>query len=171
MRKELDREYLAKARVDLDKAKESYRNSIDKKKDIRNRFGSIGQEMKSSHNVILFSHFALEAYINKIGHDYLDPNIWENLSDISMRKKYSLIPLLITGKKFDKKRGIKQLTNWRNDLVHYKDFDLKEPVPHDSGTDVPGIYDIIKFKNAEKAYNCAKSIIDKLEKFLEENKK
>jgi len=132
-------------------------------------------ERNNSQIAIIFSVFALEAHINKIGHDNLHPDIWDALERKRTEDKWFLFPKLITGNKFEVEeqllKDFRNIIKLRDYLVHFKDYDYKELFPHPCGRNVIGIYELVNTINAELASNIAIKMITKLNEFLKENKK
>ncbi len=131
----------------------------------------IAQERHASLYSIMLSVFSLEAHINMIGHDFLEPKVWEEYQRRSnVIDKWILFPLFIKGKTFDINsqlfKDFKQVIKWRNYLVHYKDYESKPLVPHPSGGQVTGLYKITNEKNARFAYETAKKMMSELETLL-----
>jgi hypothetical protein len=170
MRTEVDILFLQIAEKNLTEAKRAYQEIMTKsKKHEQQNIDAFEIEKQCSLTTIMFSYFALEAYINKIGHDkILDKELWKELKEtkLSTRKKWILFPKLITGKTFDKFRNFTQLRNWRDKLVHYKEYDFTDLTKHDCGTNVSGIYNIINVKNAKIAYETAEYMIKEMNKLL-----
>lgn len=118
----------------------------------------------------MFSVFALEAHINRIGHDRLDSKEWKKRERDRIRDKWLEFPKLISGKTFDKNsqlyKDFDEIVKLRNYLVHFKDYEYQEFVAHPCGNDVIGTYEHINVKNAELAHNTANGMMVELDKIL-----
>ena len=144
-------------------------NKSIKEKDTKMKGKYSFEERKLSIISILLSVFALEAYINKVGHDSLE-DLWGVVERNSLISKWLTFPLILTGNTFDKSiqpfSDFKKIKRWRDQLVHYKKYEHEELVDHPSGVKVPAIYEIANADNAKLAFNVATNMIKELEKML-----
>jgi len=136
--------YIKEAERKTKEAKKAYNKSITTN-DEQERNHAIGRERRSSLFAILFSAFALEAHINRIGYDMLGEEIFNLVKRLKLENKWLLFPKLLKGKTFDENsqlfKDFKKLIELRNKFVHYKMYAYKELVKHPSGVNVPGIYE------------------------------
>jgi len=157
--------YLKEAERQVEKARQSFDISL-KSKDNNERSKALRDEKQSSLFTIMFSVFALESYINMVGHDKLSKEEWELLKLDKLERKWYIFPTVLTKKPFDITsqlfRNFRRIIDLRNYLVHYKDYDYKEFVEHPCSTQVSGIYEHVNVENAELAYNTANDMIKKL---------
>jgi len=167
MRTEVDLIFLELAKKSLAEAERAFQEIVTKSRNHEKvNIELFDNERNNSLITIMFSYFALESHINKIGHDRLDAELWKEFMDMPTKKKWVLFSVLLSGKKFDKFGDFSKLKRWRNSLVHYKECEFKELVKHKSGTNVSPIYKIINPRNAKFAYNTAKRMIDELDNIL-----
>jgi hypothetical protein len=163
--------YIKEAQRYAQEARTAFKNTVATHGNVKH----FEAEIKNSQKAIMFSVFAFEAHINRIGHDKLDPEIWDVLERNGTEDKWFLFPILITGKKFEIEeqllKDFRSTIHLRNYLVHFKDYEYKELVPHPCGTNVTGIYEHVNVKNAELAYVTASRMITKIDEFLQANKK
>jgi len=127
--------YIKEAKRQAKIAREAFDKSL--KSDGEERGDALWREKQASLFTILLSVFALEAHINRIGHDKLKDEVWEELERLRLEKKWFLFPNLIKGESFDKEgqlfKNFRNIIGLRNYLVHYKDFDFQEFVEHPCG--------------------------------------
>ena len=132
------------------------------------------EEIKDSIVSILLSVFALEAYINKIGHDKLDKEIWKSTERNSLKSKWLTYPLIIAGKTFDTEKQpfkkFKEMIQWRNKFAHYTMYDYEVLVNHPSGIKAQSIYKYANAKNAQISFIFATNMIQELDKMLKRKK-
>jgi hypothetical protein len=163
--------YIKEAQRYTQEARTAFENTLATHGDVRHFIA----ERTNSQKAILFSVFALEAHINRIGHDQLDPKVWNVSEKKRMEIKWFSFPLSITGKEFKVEEQLLEdfrfIINLRNYLVHFKDYEYKELVPHPCGTNVTGIYEHVNVNNAELASGTASQMMIKIDEFLKENKK
>lgn len=161
--------YIKEAERKTKEAKEAYHKSITTK-DGRERADAVWRERQSSLFAILFSAFALEAHINRIGYDMLGEETFNLVKLLKLENKWLLFPKLLKGKTFDENsqlfKDFKKLIELRNKFVHYKMYAYKELVEHPSGVKVPGIYEDTNAEKAEFAYEVAKKMILELDELL-----
>lgn len=170
VRTELGEVFLDEAKARCRDAKKAFESCCQKVKKQSPVHQELWYERQNSAFAIMLSVFATEAYINMIGHDKLDPEIWKELERLKLEKKWFLIPKLISGKTFDRDdplfKNFIRIIDLRNYLVHYKDYEPKEFVNHDSGIKVSGIHEYLSAKNAELACTTAEKMIKQLNKYL-----
>ena len=161
--------YIKEAERQVEKARQSFDISLESK-DNNERSKALWNEKQGSLFTIMLSVFALEAHINRIGHDNLSKTEWGNRERNSLKRKWFEFPKLISGNSFDKStplfKNFQQIIGLRNYLVHYKDYDYKEFVEHPCSSKVSGIYELVNVKNAELVYNTANDMIKKLDDIL-----
>jgi len=171
-RADLSHSYIKEAERRMNEATGAYSLACAKVKKKEPAHNEIAQERHASTFSIMFSVFALEAYINMKGHDLLEKDLWEEYKrKLNIKEKWHFFPLLIKGKTFDINsqlfKDFDKIIEWRNYLVHYKDYTSKPLVPHPSGGgQVPGICEITNEKNARFAYETATQMIQELDKLL-----
>lgn len=160
--------YIKEAGRCVEKAREAYEASLNTDGDERRT--ALWKEKQNSLFTIMFSVFALEAHINKIGHDGLDSEEWEKRERDRIRDKWLEFPKLISGKTFDKTtplyKNFDEIVKLRNYLVHFKDYEYQEFVAHPCGSNVVGTYEKVNVENAELAYNTANGMMKELDKIL-----
>lgn len=106
---------------------------------------------KGTIKVVIFISIFLESYINDLAGIVLgDRYSREHLDKLDFISKWIVIPRLITGKELDKSQAyfsqLKELTKWRNKLVHHKSRDvsiLKQPWTKETAESLRPIYDQI----------------------------
>ena len=171
-RTDLSHSYIKEAERKMNEATAAYSLACEKVKKKEPAHEEIAQERHAATLSIMFSAFALEGYINMKGHDLLEPKVWEEYKRRSnVIDKWILFPLFIKGKTFGINdqlfKDFKDVIKWRNDLVHYKEYESKPMIPHPSGGGkVPAIYKITNQKNARFAYETATMMIRELDKLL-----
>ena len=160
--------YIKEAGRCVKKAREAYETSLTA--DGKDRTDALWKEKQKSFFTIMFSVFALEAHINKIGHDNLDSKEWKKRERDRIRDKWLEFPKLISGKTFDKTTQLYQdfdkIVKLRNYLVHFKDYEYTEFVEHPCGNDVVGTYEHVNVENAELAYSTANDMMKELATIL-----
>jgi len=158
--------YIKEAGRCVKKAREAFEATADGNK----RETALEEEKQNSLLTIMFSAFALEAHINRIGHDRLDSKEWKKRKEWGIRQKWLDFPMLISSKSFDKNsqlyKDFDEIVKLRNYLVHFKDYKYKELAPHPCGNNVVGIYEHVNVKNAELAYTTANGMMEELATIL-----
>ena len=92
--------YIKEAERKTKDAKNAYRKSITTNNN-RERSDAIWQERQSSLLAILFSAFALEAHINRVGYNMLGEEVFNLVKLLKLENKWLLFPKLLKGKTFD----------------------------------------------------------------------
>ena len=92
--------YIKEAERCVRKARDAFNMSLKTKGDDNNKI--LWEEKQNSLFTIMFSVFALEAHINRIGHDKLEKDIWGELERFRLEQKWFFFPKLINGKTFDR---------------------------------------------------------------------
>ena len=160
--------YIKEAGRCVKEAREAYEISLNT--DGEDRTDALLEEKQNSLFTIMFSVFALEAHINRIGHDRLDSKELKKRERIGIRSKWLDFPKLISGKTFDKNsqlyKDFDEIVELRNYLVHFNDYEYKELAPHPCGVNVVGTYEHINVKNAELAHTTANDMMEKLATIL-----
>lgn len=161
--------YFNEAKEYIEKAKKKYDESITTK-DNGKKFSLCFEELKYSMYAVLYSSFALEAYINKIGHEKFKDK-WKFVENIPLMTKWIVFPKILTGKNIDVSKSpfsyLKKIKNLRNILVHFKEYDYKEGYSHKCGIKILNEYKNFNSKKAKLYYNKSKEMVDKLEKLIE----
>lgn len=157
--------YIKEAERQFIRTRDAHGISLNPKDDDDEQNKAVWNEEQGSLFTILLSVFALEAHINRIGHDRLETD-WKKLERLSLKQKWIDFPQMISKKTFDQStqlfRDFQKIIELRNQLVHFKDYDFKELVNHPCGNKVTGIYEILNVKNAELAFNTAKDMMKEL---------
>ena len=160
--------YIKEAGRCVKEAREAFGNSLNA--DGEDRADALVKEKQKSLYTIMFSVFALEAHINRIGHDKLNNGLWNEFERTRLTQKWIIFPNLISGRTFDTNstlfKNFRHVVNLRNYLVHFKDYEYKEFVAHPCGDDVVGTYEKVNVKNAELAYNTANGMMEELATIL-----
>lgn len=160
--------YIKEAGRQVKRAKEAFNTSLKTEGEERKK--ALWDEKQGALFTIIFSVFALEAEINKIGHDSLDNDVWEGLKRIRLAQKWFLFPKLIKDTSFNRDdrlfKNFRTVIDLRNRLVHFKDYEYKEFIEHKCGNRVEGSYEYINVDNAELAYKTAINMMKELKNIL-----
>ena len=170
VRMELTDIFLDDAKNRAQKAKKASEDMCQKVKIKKPVHQELWGETTNSIHAIMLSVFALESYINMIGHDRLDQEVWEELKLLKLENKWILFPKLISGKTFNKEdqlfKDFIDIIKQRNYLVHYKDYTPKEFVSHSSGILVAEFHKKVNSENAILACTTAEKMIEQIQIFL-----
>jgi hypothetical protein len=155
--------------------KQNYYESEDPIKDIYNAldeytnnefWDELVSESRNSFYAILLSNTAFETFINMIGHDYLDGKLWEEIKRDNLYRKLFFIKLFLLEKKGFHyeylERDIQFVSDWRNYIVHFKDYEKKIALFHPCGIWVTHEYEKINADNATFAVNTISNIMKEI---------
>jgi hypothetical protein len=122
---------------------------------------------KDTIKVIVFLTTFLESYINDLGGIVLgDTFVKEHLDKLSLISKWIVIPRLITNEEIDKSKsyyqGLKELVQWRNNLIHHKTRNAITFFKSPDTKNLEKLKPIYELFDVSKCFNMIKELFDEL---------